>query len=144
MAYIRKIIFSKSGKNDGCLCDRCGQYIQNIWTVSYSDGLVCHFGIDCFEKLTKESKLTSYGERELKKAMKSIEKHREMFEREKSLTAATDVAWQSEQMEWNKEHYWHGRPWEEYHEWMLNVWYPERFKDDQKQIDRFSKVNFAR
>ena len=68
MAQIKKIQFYHTGKEDGCICDRCGQYIQNVWTVTYSDGVVARFGIDCFEILCKESKLTSFGQKELKKA----------------------------------------------------------------------------
>lgn len=146
MARIRKINFSRVGEQEGCTCDRCGQYIKNIWTVNYDDGITARFGIDCFEILTKESKLTSFGMKEWKKALKKIQEHQEWYEAEKAKTEETDIAWQNIQnpMEWEDKDYWYGRPYEEYHEWMLNEFFKVRFEEDQKQIDRFSKVNFAR
>lgn len=146
MARIKRITFTKTGKQEGCLCDRCGQYITNIWTVSYADGIVVNFGIDCYEKLNKESRLTAYGQKELKKVLKNIEKHHELFEAEKALTEETDVAYQNIQHPWDYEDkdYWYGRPWEEYHKWRLNEFWKARFEEDQKAVDRFGKVNFAR
>ena len=146
MARIRKIDFNHVGKKEGCLCDRCGQYITNIWTVQYADGITARFGIDCFEQLSKESKLTSFGQRELKKAMKNIQKHRELYEKEKTLTEETDIAWQNLQHPYERDtrSYWYNKPWEEYHKWRLEEYYKCRFEEDQKQIDRFSKVNFIR
>ena len=146
MARIKKINFYRVGDQEGCLCDRCGQYIKNIWSVQYADGVNAKFGIDCFEILNKESNLTTFGQRELKKALKKIQEHREWYEKEKSMTEETDIRWQNIQnpMEWEDKDYWYGRPWKEYHEWMLNEFFNMRFEEDQKQIDRFAKVNFAR
>ena len=146
MARIKKIDFHHVGKLDGCLCDRCGQYIMNIWTVQYTDGVKANFGIDCFEKLCKASKLTAFGQKELKSALKKIQDHRELFEAEQALTEETDTAYQNDQhpQEWETPSYWCGRPWKEYHEWRLNEFFPRRFEEDQKRIDRFSKVNFVR
>ena len=146
MARIKKIDYCRTGKQDGFLCDRCGQYITNIWTVQYMDGITGRFGVDCFEILNKESKLTTFGMRELKKAMKSIQTHRELFEKEKALTEDTDIAYQNLQhpFDWEDKDYWYGKPWQEYHEWRLNEFFKIRFEDDQKQIDRFRNVNFAR
>lgn len=146
MARIKKIDFCRVGEQEGCLCDRCGQYIKNIWTVQYADGITARFGIDCFEALNKESGLSNFGRKELKKALKRIQEHREMFEAEKAKREETDIRWQNIQNPpaYESKDYWYGRPWEEYHEWMLNEFYGARFKEDQKQIDRFAKVNFAR
>lgn len=146
MAHIKKIDFSRVGAQEGCLCDRCGQYIRNIWTVQYTDGITARFGIDCFEKLNEESGLTKFGQKELKKALKKIQDHRDWYDREKALTEETDIRWQNIQnpTEWEDKDYWYGRSWEEYHEWMMTEFFAIRFADDQKQIDRFGKVNFAR
>ena len=146
MARIKKIDFNKVGEQEGCLCDRCGQYIKNIWTVEYTDGVIAHFGIDCFEILNKESGLTAFGQKELKKALKKIQEHSEWFEKEQALTEETDIAYHNLQhpFEWESKSYWYGRSWAEYHEWRLNKFFGERFAEDQKQIDRFGKVNFAR
>lgn len=146
MARIKRIEFYHVGKQEGCLCDKCGQYITNVWAVQYTDDITARFGIDCFEKLNKASGLTSFGKKELKKALKNIQKHREMYEAEAAQTEETDIAWQNIQNPppYESKGYWYGRQWEEYHKWILTEWYGERFKEDQKQIDRFSKVNFAR
>lgn len=139
-------MFNKVGKQEGCICDRCGQYIQNIWTVNYADGITAHFGIDCFEILNKESGLSSYGRKELKKALKSIQDHQEMYEREAALTEDTDIAWQNLQhpYDWESKSYWYGKPWQEYHDWRLTEFFGRRFEEDQERIDKFGKVNFAR
>lgn len=146
MAKIRKINFNRVGKDEGCLCDKCGQYIRNIWTVQYSDGITANFGIDCFEKLNKESSLTAFGQKEFKKALKRIQDHSELYEREKALTEETDIAWQNHQTvrDWEDKSYWFGKPWSEYHEWRLAEFFKARFEEDQKQLARFNKVNFTR
>lgn len=144
MARITKIRFQHTGKQEGCLCDRCGQYITNIWSVTYADGITMKFGIDCYEKLNKESNLTSYGQKLLKKTLKRIEDHERRLAAEKELTKETDIRYQNEQEQWSSQSYWYGRPWEEYHKWMIEEFWPARFEDDQKTIDRFAKVNFKR
>jgi hypothetical protein len=146
MAKIRRIDFYRTGKQDGCLCDRCGQYIQNIWKVEYADGITARFGIDCFEILNKESGLTTFGMKELNKALKRIRKHRELYEAELLKTEETDDGYREEQelYDWKDKGYWYGKPWEEYHEWRINEFFKFRFEEDQKEIERFSKVNFAR
>lgn len=142
MAHIKKISFNRVGRTEGCTCDRCGQYLQNIWTVEYTDGIRMNFGIDCFEKLNKESRLNAYGMKEMKKALKSIEQHQEWFEAEKKMTEEEDIRWQNIQED--KMDYWYGKPYAEYKKWMLEEFWQERFKEDQKRIDRFSKINFQR
>lgn len=145
MAHITKIDFMKTGRNEGCTCDKCGQYITNVWTVRYKGGVDVHFGMDCFDKMLKSSKLNDYGMKLMKKTLKSIERHQRGFEAEKNLTAETDKMYQMEQVhrDYGSQSAWYGVPWEEYHEWMLTVWWPTRFAEDQKELDRFSKINFA-
>lgn len=148
MAYIKRISFSHVGRNEGCLCDRCGQYIQNIVTVSYTDGLILNYGQDCFDKLWKGSKLTSYGQKLFKKALKKAKDHQTEYQKwiNGEVTPETDLSWQYQQQsdQYGSPSYWFGKPWEEYKAWMIEEWWPERFKEDQKRLDRFSKVNFNR
>ena len=145
MARINDISFTHVGKNEGCTCDKCGQYLTNIWTVEYSDGTRINFGIDCFDKMTKASHLNDYGEKIMRKTLKSIEKHQKMYEVEKALTEETDERYQAQQIKTECDTpAWYGTPWAEYHEWMLTVFWPERFKEDQKEIARFSKINFIK
>ena len=146
MAKIKKISFASVGRMEGCTCDKCGQYLQNIYTVEYQDGLRLNYGIECFRKLYHGGNLSDFGKKLMTKTLKSIVKHQEGFEREKTLTEETDTAWKptQEHYEWKSDDYWYGRPWEEYHKWMLEEWWPARFAEDQKQLDRFAKVNFER
>lgn len=145
MAYIKKISFESVGKNEGCQCDKCGQYIRNIWTVDFQDGIRMNFGIDCFEKMSK-GKLNDYGMKLMKKALKSIETYQKLLDKEKALTEETDIRYQMTQqhVDWKDDDYWMGHPWEEYHKWMIEEWYPERFKEAQQKLERFGKVNFTR
>lgn len=143
MAYIKRINFAHVGRNEGCLCDKCGQYIQNIVYVDYDDGLRINYGQDCFAKLYNGGKLTAHGVTLMKKAIKSIKKHSKQLEDYKSgkMTAENDIAYQYDQTSGG---YWKGKPYEEYRQWMIEEWFPKRFEEDQKLVDRFAKVNFDR
>lgn len=128
MAYIKNIRFDRVGKNEGCQCDNCGQYIRNIWTVEYKDGNKLHFGIDCFEKMSA-AKLNAYEMKQLKKASKSLQTWTDVLEQWKSGQITEDCnEWQCEQADWS-DSYWKGRSFEEYKEWKIAVWIPERIKD---------------
>ena len=146
MARIKKINFSAVGRMEGCTCDRCGQYIQNIYSVHFVDGIQMNYGIDCFRKLLLTGNLSDYGMKLMKKELKRLKHYQEMYEAEKLLTAETDEGYQrtQEKHDWESPSYWYGLPWEEYHAWMLNSWYPKRFEESQKIIEKFSKVNFDR
>lgn len=72
MSRVTNLYFEHVRKQEGCLCDKCGQYIQNIYTVTYDDIPVQHFGIDCFTKLMKTSNLTEVGKSKLRKLIKDI------------------------------------------------------------------------
>lgn len=146
MASIKGINFYRVGKDQGCNCDRCGEYIRNIWNVEFTDGTRYNFGIDCFDKLKKTGNLSEYGKKAFGKLLKSIERHRELYEREKTLTEETDLGYKATQRhsEWESPDYWFGRPWEEYHEWMLNTFWQMRFKEDEAELKKFSKINFKK
>lgn len=145
MAYIKKIRFDHTDDtNGGCTCDRCGQYIRNIYTVTYTDGVVMHFGIDCFEKLNKASKLTTQGMKIMRKALRNIEFYSEKLNEWKNgvWTEENCIAWQIEKED--KLSYWSDKTFEEYKDWHINEFYPARFAEAQKQIDRFRKIDFKR
>lgn len=151
MAYIKSISFMTTDREHGCRCDKCGQWIKNVWTVKFTDEVIMNFGIDCYEKLYKSGKLTKTGEKVMKDALKGIElwsKLREEWEnmtetdaRERELLAELDP-----NSYCNKyvKSYWCDRTFEEYKDWILNELIPERLDEAQKKIDRFSKVNFDR
>lgn len=143
MAHIKRINFAHVGRNEGCICDKCGQYIQNIVYVDYDDGVRVNYGQDCFAKLYNSGKLTAHGVKLMKKTLKSIEKHSKQLEDYKSgkMTAENDAAYQYDQIYGG---YWKDKPFEEYRDWMIEEWFPQRFKEDQKEIDRFAKVHFDR
>lgn len=148
MPYIREITFSHVGRLEGCLCDRCGQYIQNIVTVHWTDGIVINYGKDCFSKLCETGKLTAHGIKLMRKALKSIEEHTAQLEKYKSgeINEENDSGWKYHQNSalYASPSYWYGKPYEEYRKWMIEEWFPRRFEEDQKEIARFSKVKFER
>lgn len=142
MARITDINFAHTGKQDGCECDRCGQWITNIWTVKFDDGITAHFGIDCYEKMCKASRLNDYGMKLMKKTLKRIANLEEMRDAQAKKTEENDIAFQNEQAECNKNSYWNGKPYAEYQDWMLNEFFPARIADAKKDLAKFSKVNF--
>ena len=141
MAHIKRISFNSVGQLEGCQCDRCGQYIKNIWTVEYQEGLTLHYGIDCFEKV-KKSGLNDYGRKQMNKILKSIQIYTERLEKYTNgeMTAETDDGYKTSQQD--KYSYWYGRPYEEYNAYMINEFFPYRLSREQDELKRFAKVNF--
>ena len=72
MAHIKRVDFNTVGRNEGCLCDNCGQYIRNIWTIEFVEGESLHFGIDCYRKHIF-GRLSDYGKKEMRRIMRDIE-----------------------------------------------------------------------
>lgn len=148
MPYIKEVSFERAGRLEGCLCDRCGQYIQNIVTVRWTDGIVIHYGTECFSKLCKTGKLTAYGTQLFKKALKRIKDHTERLEAYKSgeINAENDAAWIYAQnpRPYESPSYWYGKSYEEYRKFMIEEFFPCRLEEAQKEIARFSKVKFDR
>ena len=142
MAHIAKIRFNSVGRNEGCTCDRCGQYIRNIWTVEYKEGFTVNYGIDCWEKVYKTG-VNKYLEKEMRKIMKSIKSYDEMLSKYVSgeINEETDGGWIYDQKD---EHIaWYGKPFEEYREWMINEFFPYRIGEKQKELKKFERINFV-
>lgn len=140
MAHIKDVRFSHVGKREGCTCDKCGQWLTNIWTVEFQEGEKLNFGIDCYEKHIL-GKLNDYGKKEMKKVLKSIEEHDRLFNEIKSgeNTKLVLKEWESYQY-WQA--YWKDKTIEEWKTWMINEVLPERKAKDDKEIGRFKKINF--
>lgn len=146
MARIKAIRFDRIDDNKGCTCDRCGQYIKNIWTVTFTDGERFHYGIDCFEKVQKSGKLNANGKKIMKRILTSTENHFDRLNKYLSgeLNEETDESWKTNQADWNKESYWYGKQFNEYRKWMVEEVLPERIEEAQKELQRFSKINFEK
>lgn len=144
MANIKNITFARVGRNDGCLCDKCGQYIRNIVTVAYTDGLTLNYGQDCFDNMWKNGRLTDHGKKLFRKALKYKKAHDVEYAKYISgeMNEENDESWKAT-LYWNKE-VWADKTYDEYRSWMIEKWYPQRFKEDAERIERFSKVNFER
>lgn len=143
MAHIKSIRFERVGSQEGCTCDRCGQYIRNIWTVQYQEGETIHYGIDCFEKVQKSGKLNANGKKLMNKIMKSIQSYDERLAEYQSgeLTEENDESWKTQQADWN-DNYWKGKSYEEYRTWMIEEFFPHRIAEKQKELEKFRKINF--
>lgn len=89
MAHIKEIRFTHVGRNEGCLCDKCGQYIQNIVTVEFTDGITFDYGQDCFKKLYDNSKLTEFG----KKLMRHGTSSETATDTDSSTTSTSGTGW---------------------------------------------------
>ena len=142
MSRIKSMSFSSVGKNEGCMCDRCGQYIRNIWTVKFDDDITMNYGIDCFAKLRNTAKLSTYGKKLLKDAMKRLEGIDELTEIIKNRKAEDDYSYQEAQKD--KISPWYQVDYEEYRNWWLNEVIPQRITGIQKDIDKFKNVDFTR
>lgn len=147
MAHIKNISYEHTGRNNGCLCQRCGQYIVNIITVQYTDGTKINMGIDCFKKIQDTGRLNAYGTKLFNKAVKWAKYHHEQYNKYISgeMTAETDESWKSYEYDFNKDCYWgiHHDDYEAYRRWMIEEVFPQRFKDDEKEFAKFGKINFA-
>lgn len=143
---IKSITFVRVGKDCGCNCDNCGQYIRNIWTVKFSGGLAVNLGIDCFEKMYKSGSLNNYGIKEFKKLLKRIEKTQDGYARWQNMTYEEHKAKCDElgikPVYEDKDTAFYGWSFEQYKEWELNEWYGERFKEIDKELARFAKCGF--
>ena len=144
MAHIKSIRFDSVGIKEGCVCDRCGQYIQNVWTVEFQEGITMHYGIDCWQKVKKSGNLNDYGKKMLNKIMKSIQNYYERLAKYTSgeMTEETDESYKTQQMECFSNNYWHGRPYSEYKQWMVEEFFPYRIGEEQKELEKFKKINF--
>ena len=142
MARIKSMSFSSVGRDEGCTCDKCGQYIRNIWTVKFDDDLSLNYGIDCFAKLRGTGKLSTYGKKLLKDSMKRLENISELTEIIKNRKPEDDYSYQQAQND--KISPWYQVDYEEYRNWWLTEVIPERIADVQKDIDKFKNVNFTR
>lgn len=147
MAHIKNISYAHVGKHEGCLCQRCGQYIVNIITVHYADGTNIDMGMDCFKKVEETGRLSEYGKKLFNKAVRNAKRHHEEYNKYISgeITAETDLSWKSYENPWNKDCYWgvHHDDYEAYKRWMIDEWYPQRFREDEKEFAKFGKINFA-
>lgn len=144
MAHIKQISFARVGEKEGCTCDRCGQYIRNIWTVEYTEGLRMNYGLDCWEKVYKKG-LSKQGAKILKKIMDSIKSYEERLAQYVSgeLSEETDESYKVTQADWNKDNFWYGISFGEYKNWMVTDFLPYRISEKQKELAKFSKVNFT-
>lgn len=146
MAYIKDVRFDSVGKKDGVICDHCGAYIRNIYTVTYSGGLVARYGIECFKKLFEAGKLTDFGKKLMMKALKRL---KEAYEtREKWLSVNTlEEAKEKKLITEPFETYeaWEGHTFEEYKDFWTSEdkGYTARdIKLAKEDLARFKKVNF--
>lgn len=141
MAYIKDITFWHYGKNEGLNCDRCGAYITNVFTVYYSDGLIAHYGMECFKKLREAGKLSDFGYKLLMKALKDIKYWNEQLQLWKTIT---EEEAEEKGLLYALHNYeaWEGSDFEEYKKFEIEKVIPARLSDCKKTIERFKNINF--
>ena len=143
--HITRINFVHVGRKEGCTCDRCGQYITNIWYVDFSNGQRITFGIDCFEKVYKSGNLSKYGLKLFKQLLKDIQYHQKWLAywnaaTEDQARADGQLAFTIDCPDWDNS-YWKGKPFEEYRNFEIEC-YTKYLADDQKELEKFRKVGF--
>ena len=140
MAHIEDIRFDHVGKAEGCMCDNCGAWLTNIWTVKFREGEYLHFGMDCFNKRIK-GKLNAFGKKEMQKVLQRIQEHSELLNQLKQ-----DEVTETVQKEWDSyrywQEYWQDKPFEEWKAWMIEEVLPDRLEADRKALAKFEKINF--
>jgi hypothetical protein len=76
----------------GICCERCGTYIRNVAEIHFDDGFVLRCGLDCLNKhVLKETNLTDYGKKSLKRYLNSLRKYNECRELWKSCANIGDL-----------------------------------------------------
>lgn len=157
MAYITNITFWRYGKNEGLTCTKCGAYIRNVYTVTYSDGFIANYGTECFDKLWKSGKLSKYGEKEFKKILKNIKFYNDVLATwqkckteqeliENPLMFSSNYLDRYNESEYIKNEYKRNAhkddTFEEYRDYIINEFIPYRLKSERKELERFKKIDF--
>ena len=145
MAHIKSITSTTLGN---CCCDCCGKHITNVVSVTYADGTKMNYGTTCFDKLCKSGKLSKYGLKLMRDAVKGITAYTDLLEKYKTgeLNENTDQSYIScqprEDGGYYTHSYWSGKPFNEYRDWMINEWIPMRLSKEQETIDKFARIDF--
>lgn len=148
---LRNVSFS-SAPTVSCTCDRCGQGIKNIWSVSFSNDITYNYGIDCFAKLSKNSNLSDLGRKNFKKLLNSLKKCEDWV-----------AMWETMTYEQYEEFYWrnikdeerqffagplkgeyenpNNLGWEEFKAWKLDCAI-ESLNCKKKELNKFNKAWF--
>lgn len=140
--YIQDIKFNTVDKRDGFLCDRCGAYITNIYTVTYSDGLVARYGMECFKKLFDAGNLTEFGRNLMMKALKSMREIYEKREKWLSVNSFEEAEKKCLISTWDIKERWEGYTFEECKDFYVNKCFEHDLKRVKEELARFKKVNF--
>ena len=142
MATITNISFNQYSKDDGMICDKCGAYIRNVYTVKYSNGYIAHYGIDCFSKLRKQANLTSFANKLLSKTLKSIKYYCSIIDLWKTINTEEEADNQNLLSTFKTYECWEGRTFEEYKKWQLEEFLLYRLQEEQKTLKKFRNINF--
>ncbi len=146
MAYIKDIRFDSVGKKEGLVCDRCGTYIRNIYTVTYSDGFVARYGIECFKKLFDAGKLTDFGRKLMMKALKRLKEAYETREKWLSVNSLEEAEKKNLDVYLFKNYEaWEGHTFEEYRDYWTSEemgYTASDIKRAKEDLARFKNVNF--
>lgn len=141
MARITNITFWHESKDAGVFCDKCRAYITNVYTVYYNDGLIAHYGIECFKKLKEAGNLSDFGYKLLMKTLHKIKKYNEELQLWQTITE--EEAEKKELLDsLHHDDVWKGRTFEEYRQFHVKRWLPARLKDCEKTILRFKNIDF--
>lgn len=146
MAFIKDIKFDHVSKQEGFICDRCGAYITNVYTVTYSDGLEMRYGIECFKNLFAAGRLTDMGIKLMKKILKRIKEAYEIRDKWIKVNSFEEAKEQNIPY-WAAFEYeaWEGKTFERFKEFCISEkegFFASDIRRAKKDLERFNKVNF--
>lgn len=138
---IKKINFYSVPRSEMTTCDCCGQGIKNICFVTSADGTTFKFGTKCFDKVIKD-KLKTYQVKEMRKALKSIKSINEGAKKWETITEKEFLeTWGGCDLPYG-DNYEDITDFDKYKDFMVNEFFPYRLSLAEKELEKFSKIDF--
>ena len=144
---IKKITYYSVPRSESGTCACCGKSIQNICSVETVEGEHFNFGTTCFDKLIKD-KLQSFQRKEYNQAIKFLKRY---CKQQKIWEDMTEEDYLNSEMYRTACICDGGAPWEikvdlnsfeDYKNWMVNDFFPYRIEQEEKVIEKYSRINF--
>lgn len=144
---IKKIAYYSVPRSESSTCSCCGKSIQNICSIETVEGERFNFGTTCFDKLIKD-KLRSFQRKEYNQAIKFLKGY---YKQQKVWENMTKEDYLGSEMYRTACICDGGAPWEtktgldsfeDYKNWMLNDFFPCRIEQEEKVIEKYSRIDF--
>lgn len=144
---IKRIVYYSVPRSESSICSCCGKSIQNICSIETVEGERFNFGATCFDKLIKD-KLRAFQRKEYNQAIKFLKGY---YKQQKVWENMTKEDYLGSEMYRTACICDGGAPWEtktgldsfeDYKNWMLNDFFPYRIEQEEKVIEKYSRIDF--